>query len=252
MKNFKTIIPVIFAFCILQFTGYSQEGHHRKIFEGKVEEAPSNPILQQVTYKGNSQIKDQDLIQHTFNFSVFNSERKAIEGTQEFRGILTIKEKGMMQFETLQNQPLLISYLVPENLEFNREFKIDNALLKISDFSNPGESKKEIMVLSDSALMFGFIWKTDAKPIEIKTTENISLKQEPIVTANVKAGYIPVVLKLETDGGSMSLKAGESKSFEHKGKTYLCYIEQSTYLVSDDDGGCAGGGYILKAMLRVK
>ena len=248
MKNLYNIIPLFLIFCLYLQPVMAQDNDHRDIFEGKVDEAPLNPVLRQVVYKG-TEVTAQDLRSHSFDFNAFTMERKAFKGNHQLSGTLSLADKGMLRFVDDQQQSIQISYNVPDNLEFTQGYKIENALLELNDNSDPGMTAKKFVVMESNALSFGFVWKTDAEPVEINFKDKISLKQEPIDLNEAKPGYYPVTVKIETDSGSTTLKAGESKTVIHNGKTYMCYVQQSTYLTSDDDGGCSGGGYILHAML---
>ncbi len=252
MKNLYNIIPLFFIFCLYLQPVMAQENDHRDIFEGKIEKAPLNPVLRQVVYKGRTQIKDQDLRSQTFDFNAFTMERRALKGNHKLSGTLSLLEKGMLRFVDSQQQLIQISYNVPDNLEFAQGYKIENALFALNDDSDPGQTAKEFVVMESNALSFGFVWKTNAEPVEITFKDKISLKQESIPVKDAKPGYYPVTLKIETDNGSTTLKSGESKTVIHNGKTYMCYVQQSTYLMSDEDGGCSNGGYILHAMLSRK
>lgn len=252
MKNLKIILIVLLPLWFIHFESYGQQNEAAKPFEGKVEQAPLNPVLKQVRYTGNSEGKDQDLTQKTFNFSVFNSERQAVVGKSEFNGSLNIVEKGRMRFLTNEEQSLLISYKVPDKLEFDRALKLDDAVLKIREFSNPGGARTEVLVTNKEDLLFSFIWKTDTKPLALVTENNLKIKQEAISNVSIEAGYIPLQVQIETDKDAIVLKAGETKSFTHKGKKYICFVEQSTYLVANNNGGCEGEGYILKAIIRLQ
>lgn len=249
MKNIYKITFLFFS-ALLHTVVIAQD--NREIFEGKVNEAPLNSVLKAVTYNGGDKPGEQTINSDVFDMNVFNAENETFTGTKTFEGFLSYVREGLLQLTTSQEETMYISYAFPRDHKLDQGYAIEDAVLKVSNLSDPGSSIKEIVLRNPESLEVAFLWKSLHEPIAFESSESILLFQDSLDMEKVEKGYHPTTLNLKAGGETIPLKAGESKVFRHNGQDYTCYVQESTFLKAEDDGGCSGSSYILRAFIIKK
>lgn len=219
---------------------------HRDIFEDKAKVGPLNPVLRPVTLKGT----DTKPVQSNPYLLDFHFE-------QLTRVIKDSLSQVQIQFEkpgeiivTTKDRPLTIRYALPDALRFKDQQTLEDAILILNSSNQPDGPQKRVIIEEKNKLDTAFFWETHAAAFSYKTADGLLIEQESISDdQEQREGYKNISLFVFADGQKQELVLGKPLRFSHKGEEYIAYAQESSYLYSDDDGGCASGGYILRAVI---
>lgn len=242
----KTIIHILILSCAMSLGFMANAQDHRDIFEDKAKVGPLNPVLRPVTLKGTD---TKPVLSNPFLLD-FHYE-------QLIRVIKDSLSQVQIQFEkpgeiivTTKDRPLTIRYALPDAIRFKDQQAMEDAVLILKSSNQPDGPQKRVIIEEKNQLNTAFFWETHAATFSFKTADGLLLEQESMKDdQEQKAGYKNIPLFVLADGQKQELVLGKPLRFSHKGEDYIAYAQESSYLYTEDDGGCASGGYIIRAIV---
>lgn len=219
---------------------------HRDIFEDKAKVGPLNPVLRSVTLKGT----DTKPVQSNPYLLDFHFEQLSRVIKDSLSQVQIQFEKPGEIIVTAKDRPLTIRYALPDALRFKDQQALEDAVLILKSSNQPDGPQKRVIIEEKNQLDTAFFWETHAAAFTFKTADGLLIEQESKTDEQEQGtGYRNVPLFVFADGQKQELLLGKPLRFSHKGEEYIAYAQESSYLYSKDDGGCASGGYILRAVI---
>lgn len=243
MKTTTYILILSLAMSFL-YTATAQE--HRDVFEGKAQVGPLNAVLRPVTIK-DSDTKPRQTSPYLLDFHIEHPTGNINDSLLQ----------AQVQFEKLgeiivstKERPLIIRYALPDGLRFKQQDAIEQATLILRSSNRPEGPQKRVIIEEKNQMNTAFFWESHASAFSYKTVDGLRIEQEPVHDSyEQKKGYIKVPLSVYANGQKQLLELGKPLRFQHNGKEYIGYALESSYLQAEDDGGCASGGYIIRAII---
>jgi hypothetical protein len=230
----------------MSFLHTAEAQEHRDIFEGKAHVGPLNPILRSVTIKDSS-TKPRETSPYLLDFHFPHPTGNINDPLRQ----------AQVQFEklgeiivTTKERPFIMRYALPSGLGFKEQETIDEATVILKSSSMPDGPQKRVIINQKDQMNTAFFWETHSAAFSYKTPDGLLIEQEPINDSyEQREGYVRVPLTVFANGQKQPLEPGKPLRFEHNGREYVGYALESSYLYADDDGGCASGGYIIRAII---
>lgn len=243
----KTIIYILILNLASSLIYSANAQEHRAIFEGKAQVGPLNPILRPVTMK-DTDTKPRQTNPYFLDFQIATPTGNINDSLYN----------AQVQFEKLgeiiisnKERPLTLRYGLPQGLVFKKEQSIKEATVILNATNNPSSAQKRFEIKEKNHLDTAFFWEINATAFSYKTDDGLLIEQELIDddTNKQTKGYNSIPLAIYADGQKHSLDLGKPLQFRHKGINYIAYALESSYLNSEDNGGCANGGYIIRVVI---